>query len=153
MRESLLVFQGIDGIKGVYHTEGTFDRATFISKCIAFASTEGLVHKYPGRYSVWIMDGASIHCDPNVVAALLSMGIIVFFLPAYCPFFNPIEVFFSMLKAKFKNIYNMYDNNSVLHIIAAAVADFRHYNFREIFSHCGYTEHGFNPVPGLTLHQ
>ncbi|OWZ04489.1 Serine/threonine-protein kinase [Phytophthora megakarya] len=49
------------------------------------------VHQYPGRGSVWILDGAKIHCHPDIVYYLRSLGIISIFLPCYCPFYNPID--------------------------------------------------------------
>ena len=57
------------------------------------------MQQYPGRYSVWILDGASIHCDKYITYFLRSLGIYTIFLPAYCPFFNPIEIIFGNMKS------------------------------------------------------
>lgn len=73
------------------------------------------IKQYPGKHSIFIMDGAKIHCDKNLVYWLLSLGVIIIFLPAYCPFFNPIEVMFSMLKKNSKGIMlKILKNNSQL---------------------------------------
>jgi hypothetical protein len=84
---------------------GTFNRTNFFACCRDFATKDGRVHQYPGPYSVWIMDGASTHCDPNIVNYLRSVGIKVIFLPAYCPFYNPIEIFFGWVKRRFQKMY------------------------------------------------
>lgn len=84
-RVSLLCFIGAGGLLSYYDTEGTFDRAQFVENCDSFARG-GKVQMYPGRNSVWIMDGAAIHTDPEIVHHLRSLGIVPIFLPAYCPF-------------------------------------------------------------------
>lgn len=82
-RVSLLAFIGVDGLIDCYNTDGTFDRAEFLRCCQSFAySKQGCVRQYPGKNSVWIMDGASIHRDPEIVYYLRSIGIVVIFLPA-----------------------------------------------------------------------
>jgi hypothetical protein len=87
-----------------FFTEGTFDRYKFIN-CSRKLVQSGKIYPYPGRHSVWIMDGASIHCDPNIVCYLLSLGIRVIYLPAYCPFFNPIEFVFGVIKSHLQRNY------------------------------------------------
>src|SRR5690554_589540 len=44
------------------------------------------------------MDGVKIHLYPNIMNHMRSVGLYVLFLPAYCPFFNPIEITFSSVK-------------------------------------------------------
>ena len=78
----LLCFLGRSGILQTICTEGTFDRYKFINCCRKLLQS-GEIYPYPGRHSVWIMDGASIHCDPNIVYYLLSLGIRVIYLFAY----------------------------------------------------------------------
>jgi hypothetical protein len=150
-RESLLVFQGVDGIKGVYWTEGTFDRHKFIEYCIHFATQSGEVHTYPGKHSVWCMDGASIHLDTHIVGALRSLGIIPLFIPAYCAFYDPIEFFFGILKALFRRIYVENSKVSLRHVICEAIEQYRNHDFTKSFAHCGYTNEGFDPDRGYNL--
>src|SRR5690348_3497242 len=73
-----------------FMTDGTFDRVRFVSCCREFALSKN-VQQYPGRRSVWILDGVRISSRPNFTYYLRSIGIIPISLPAYCPFFNPIE--------------------------------------------------------------
>ncbi|ORY16047.1 hypothetical protein BCR33DRAFT_638687, partial [Rhizoclosmatium globosum] len=96
-RLSLLCFIGATGLLEVFSTDGTFDRLKFLDCCSQFA-LGGKVKHFPGLHSVWIMDGAKIHCDPNISFYLRSLGIVLIYLPAYCPFYNPIEVMFAMVK-------------------------------------------------------
>jgi hypothetical protein len=61
--------------------KSTFTRAKFMDCCKKFAFS-GKVKVFPGDYSLWVLDGASIHCDKNMIAYLRSLGIILIFLPA-----------------------------------------------------------------------
>jgi len=51
-----------------------------------------------------VMDNASIHHDSEVVAALGRLNHTVKFLPPYTPQLNPIEEYFHVVKAEFRNI-------------------------------------------------
>jgi hypothetical protein len=103
-RVSLLCFVDCNGLVETFSTDGTFDRSLFVQCCREFVLSK-LVQQYPGRRSVWILDGARIHCHPNFIYYLRSLGIIPIFLPAYCPFFNPIEYFFGFVKKKLRRTY------------------------------------------------
>lgn len=99
----MLAFRGVDGIIDYYDTHETFDRVEFVKCCRDFAySTHGNVRQYPGTNSIWIMDGASIHRYPEIIHFLRSIGVVPIFLPAYCPFFNPIEFLFGYIKQSFQ---------------------------------------------------
>jgi hypothetical protein len=79
-RVSILAFIGINGIINYTDTDGTFDRIEFVNGCQAFIdSPEAAVHFYPGRHSVWKLDGATIHRHPAIVHYLRSRGIVVIF--------------------------------------------------------------------------
>jgi hypothetical protein len=65
-RCSLLCFLSCDGIVEAFSTAGTFDREKIISNCRKLVLEGGVVQQYPGRCSVWILDGASIHCDKYI---------------------------------------------------------------------------------------
>lgn len=70
-RVSLLCFLGIEGILDTFLTDGTFTRLKFLECCRQFAlSSISNVQQYPGRHSIWILDGAKIHCDMNLVMYL-----------------------------------------------------------------------------------
>mmetsp|Transcript_20409 Transcript_20409/g.18547 ORF Transcript_20409/g.18547 Transcript_20409/m.18547 type:complete len:356 (+) Transcript_20409:39-1106(+) len=150
-RCSLLCFLGVDGLQQVYSTEGTFDRLKFISYCRDFALS-GKVQLYPGINSVWIMDGASIHCDESITYYLRSLGIYTIYLPAYCPFYNPIEIVFGNVKSYLRRHY--FENSSLKEIkifISQAMNSFKNKSMRKIFKKCGYYGSGFfNPGIGFS---
>ncbi|KAH9112070.1 hypothetical protein AeMF1_013536 [Aphanomyces euteiches] len=148
-RVSLLCFLGMNGVLDTFMTEGTFTRWKFVD-CLRQFGTSGLVKQYPGEFSVWIMDGARIHCHPNIVYYLRSLGIIPLFLPAYCPFYNPIEYLFGLVKRKFKRLSYSRRPQSTEISASEALLHFANYNFKPMFSNCGYVSDGqFNPGIGL----
>jgi hypothetical protein len=100
-RVFLLCFIDCNGLIETFVTEGTFDRAQFVKCCREFALS-GNLQQHPGRRSVWILDGTQIHCHPSYFC---SIGIILIFLPAYYPFFNPIEFFFGIVKKQLRRNY------------------------------------------------
>jgi hypothetical protein len=65
-RISLLCFAGVTGILETFTTDGTFTRHTFF-ECVRRFAQSGKIAPYPGPRSVWIMEGARIHCDPAIV--------------------------------------------------------------------------------------
>lgn len=90
------------------------------------------------------MDGASIHCDANLVNYLRSLGIIIIFLPAYCPFFNPIEVVFGLVKRRMQRRYSENTAQNLTVTISSVLQEFKNYDLKKIFAHCGYSASGFN---------
>lgn len=148
-RCSMLSFIGHDGVLETYSTEGTFTREKFFN-CVRAFATAGLVQRNPGKYSVWILDGARIHCHKSIVEYLRSLGIIVVFLPAYAPFYNPIEFVFGYLKKYLKRVYVENSKKDLTVVIAAALLHFKNYDFSKIFSKCGFLPGGqFDPSRGL----
>ena len=76
------------------------------------------------------MDGAKIHCHPNITYYLRSLGITPIFLPAYCPFFNPIELFFGMVKRKMERHYDGSKKTDLVVAIAEVMNSFNGYSFK-----------------------
>lgn len=152
-RVSLLCFIGVNGLLNCYQTDGTFTRLKFVDFCRSFAtSSDSKVQQYPGRNSVWIMDGAKIHLDKNFVLYLRSLGIVVIFLPAYCPFFNPIEIVFGLMKRELQSIYVENSKQDLRMFIGEIVNQFVNKNFKQIFKKCGYLLTGkFDPSNGYTM--
>lgn len=146
-RVSLLCFIGINGMLNCYQTEGTFTRLKFVDFCRSFATdSDAKVQQYPEKYSVWIMDGAKIHLDKNFIVYLRSLGIIVVFLPAYSPFFNPIELVFGLMKRKLEANYIENSKIDTKMFIGEVVNHFSNQNFKNIFKKCGYLPPGrFDP--------
>lgn len=148
-RVSCLCFIGQSGIVEAFETEGTFSRQKFFNCCRTLALS-GTIQAYPGRYSVWVLDGARIHCDENIIKYLRSLGIIPVFLPAYCPFFNPIEIVFGLIKRYIKHTYTEGDNTPLPVIVGTALTRFMNYDCTKLFTKCGYHQGGlFNPSVGL----
>lgn len=144
---SLLCFIDCDGLVETFMTDGTFDRVRFVSCCREFALSKN-VQQYPGRRSVWILDGARIHCHPNFTYYVRSIGIIPIFLPAYCPFFNPIEFFFGYVKKDMRRNYSECNVRpaDLTKDVSSILAGFCTYSMRKVFTHCGYSPSGrFNP--------
>lgn len=151
-RESLLCFIGQNGMLETFSTNGTFNRLNFFACCRRFALETGHVQCYPGRHSIWIMDGAKIHCNAKIIEYLRSIGIFPIFLPAYCPFYNPIEVVFGLCKRQTQAIYQECEKKGIKPVVAEVMTTFRNYNMSNLFKKCGYLRGGkFDPsVAGVT---
>ncbi|XP_039452320.1 uncharacterized protein LOC120431249 [Culex pipiens pallens] len=148
-RVSLLSFIGYNGLLETFSVEGTFTRSSFF-ECVRNFATSGKVMQHPGVNSVWILDGAKIHCHHGIVEYLRSMGIIVIFLPAYSPFYNPIELVFGYLKRYLKRTYVENCKTDLVVVVARALKAFRNRNCINMFRKCGYLAGGrFDPSIGL----
>lgn len=142
-RTSLLCFIGLNGMLNCYQTEGTFTRKKFVDFCRNFAiDYDSKVQQYPGKHSVWIMDSAKIHLDKNFILYLRSLGIIPIFLPAYCPFYNKIEIIFGLMKRDLEAIYIENSNVDIRMFIGEIANKFTNKNFKNIFRKCGYLPSG-----------
>lgn len=69
------------------------NREVFVPRWIQ----KGFKDFYTG-FSVWIFDGAKIHCHPLVALVLSVSRNFSDFLPPYKPFFNPVEIIFGLAK-------------------------------------------------------
>ncbi|KAE9260786.1 hypothetical protein PR003_g34213 [Phytophthora rubi] len=152
-RVSILAFIGVNGIIDYFNTDGTFDRLEFTKCCQDFVhSHRGHVRLYPGRNSVWILDGAAIHRHPEIVHYLRSVGVVPIFLPAYCPFFNPIEFLFGYVKRSFQRHYTESSKRGLLPFIVQTFRRFEDFNLGKVFNHCGWKRQGhFDPVGPLSI--
>lgn len=147
-RLSFLCFLGQNGLLETYKTEGTFTRLKFFECCKEFA-LGGICHSYPGKNSVWILDGAKIHCHPSIIRYLRSLGILPIFLPAYTPFFNPIEIVFGVIKSHLKRRFGASSKDMELKV-NEELTNMRNFCCTKIFKNCGYTVSGkFNPSIGF----
>ncbi|XP_053699066.1 uncharacterized protein LOC128746041 [Sabethes cyaneus] len=149
-RVSTLCFLGQGGLLDSFMTKGTFTRKIFFECCRTFALQSGNVQTYPGFYSVWVMDGARIHCDKHIIMYLRSLGIVPIFLPAYCPFYNPIEIIFGIIKRYLRRRYVENDPKDLKTVVGDALLSFKNYDCTKIIRKCGYNEGGiFDPKVGL----
>ncbi|KAG4074528.1 hypothetical protein HA402_006372 [Bradysia odoriphaga] len=143
-RMSLLCFLGQQGILETYQTEGTFCRKKFFDCCKDFA-LGGICSVYPGKHSVWILDGAKIHCHPPIIRYFRSIGIIPIFLPPYTPFFNPIEIVFGVVKKHLKKKFAKSTKNMEFEV-NAEFTKMTNFNCTSIFKACSYVASGtFDP--------
>eukprot|EP00734_Pompholyxophrys_sp_LG126_P000117 Pompholyxophrys_sp_v1_NODE_10_length_5661_cov_6.324474.p1 type:complete len:346 gc:universal NODE_10_length_5661_cov_6.324474:5570-4533(-) len=144
-RLSVLSFLGVKGIIENFQTTGTFNRDLFF-QCIKSLLDSGKVQKFPGRNSVFVLDGASIHLDANMIEYMQSRGVLVVFLPTYAPFYNPIEIVFGLMKRRCRELYDPSAYGSEQMVLMNVLHEFQHYDCSEIFKHCGYNRSGeFNP--------
>lgn len=151
-RISLLCFIGVNGLINSFETEGTFTRKKFVHFCRQLALESDEVKTYPGQYSIWVLDGAKIHCSDKFVYYLRSLGIIPVFLPAYCPMMNPIEIIFGIAKVRLRKMYveNAKIDKSAL--LCEVMNGFTKMYMGPIFNHCGYLANGtFDPSKSLKL--
>ena len=148
-RVSLLCFIGVTGLLDAFETPGTFTRSIFIDCCTQFILNKHRdnVRQFPGKHSVFILDGARIHIHPDIPPYLRSFGIIPIYLPGYCPFFNPIEMFFGDVKKYFTKYFRGSSGvKEMNYFIATVLQKFGNRNMKEIFKKCGYVAPGvFSP--------
>ena len=125
-RISLLCFAGVTGMLETFMTDGTFTRHKFFECIRSYAQSGKKSHLTPahGVFGLWTVPGSTVipplpttcpswaskHVHAVIFcAAVMLMGNHcvrqVIFLPAYAPFFNPIEIFFSAVKAKMRRRY------------------------------------------------
>lgn len=151
-RTSLLCFIGINGLLNVYETEGTFDRNKFVDCCTRFATdSDSNIKQYPGSGSIWVMDGARIHVSDKFIYFLRSMGIIPIFLPAYSPFFNPIELFFASFKKRLSKHYNERIKMDQKDLLCEVLNTYKNKCMSNYFRKCGYLSNGtFDDSKGMT---
>ncbi|GMF39809.1 unnamed protein product [Phytophthora fragariaefolia] len=131
---------GVDGVIDCFNAEDTFHRVEFASCRSDFAYS---TRKIGGSNSVWVLDGASIHRDPEIVHFLRSLGIVPIFLPAYCPFFNPIDVIFGYIKQSFQRHYVESSNPDLVPFVVKTFNRFERFKMARVFQHCGSKIEGY----------
>lgn len=76
--------------------EGSFTATSFLEALEKHVLPH--MHAYPGPRSVLVLDRCRIHRNVDVLEACEKRGIILRFLPPYCPDLNPIEDAFRAAK-------------------------------------------------------
>jgi transposase len=66
------------------------------------------VRQIPAKNSVIVMDNASIHHSERIRQLCTDAGVTLVYLPPYSPDYNPIEEFFSELKAFVRKYWRLY---------------------------------------------
>lgn len=77
------------------------------------------------------MDNVSFHKSQIIKDSLTNYNVI--YIPPYSPQFNPIEYIYSIIKSKYKYLYN---NDDMLDRINKSMLDISSNIFRTIFRHC-----------------
>jgi transposase len=75
---------------------------------------EQLLHHcrlYPEPNSVLVTDSASFHRTERIEQMCVEAGVKLLYLPPYSPDLNPIEEFFTELKAFIKKQWHEYEDN------------------------------------------
>lgn len=86
---------------------------------------------------VLVMDNLSAHKDGQALRMLKDAGVIVRFLPAYSPDYNPIELMWSKVKALLRKA-EARTNEALLFAIRDALAAVTRKDSTHWFAHCGY---------------
>jgi transposase len=97
---SLLLAIKINGVVGYQIKEGGFNGDDLIN----FFRNKLLVHFNNFRNDILVMDNCRFHHRHDVKEYLIENRINFLYLPAYSPQLNPIEEYFSHLKAKYTSI-------------------------------------------------
>ncbi len=63
---------------------------------------------------ILIIDNTSIHRNPRVLDLCTAAGVVLEYLPPYCPIFNPIKGSFHDLKAYIRRYYKRGTHNVYL---------------------------------------
>lgn len=59
------------------------------------------------------------------------------FLPGYCPFLNPIEILFGIIKQNFKKDFDK-NKKSLQVFVSERLSIFQNFSAKKIYGKCGY---------------
>ena len=131
-RTSLMGALGVNGIIAPLTYKGTLNSElfrTYVKECLAPAMKKD---------DTLILDNLSVHKVKDVLKPLLDKGIIVIFIPAYSPDFNPIELAWSKIKSYLRKV-KARDASSLILSISSALSCITIDDVQGWISHCGYT--------------
>ena len=141
-RVSVLAAMDITGFIAWETTRGTFTRKSFHAAMIKAIISR--LNPYPLPRSIVVLDNARIHMYKELLDAIYAVGALAFFLPPYCPQFNPIELGFGMLKKwiiKNANLaFPLYPEKVLEICMPRLYLDAG--GCRLSYIHCGYGDHG-----------
>jgi len=100
INRSLLCAINMQGIVAFEYRTGAFNGELLVN----FLETKLAPYFASNRDHVLIMDNVPFHRSKNVTTALSRLKINKEYLPPWSPQLNPIEEFFSMVKAKYRSI-------------------------------------------------
>lgn len=129
-----------DTVVAALRPEGLTAPAVFdgpIDSCSFLAYVEQVLVPTLQPGDVVVLDNLAAHRQPEVSAAIASVGASLRFLPPYSPDFNPIEQAFAKLKA-FLRAARPRTFDHVTALVAAALALFTPAECRNYIRHAGY---------------
>lgn len=122
-----------DGTTAAMTIEGATDAevfAAYVGQVLVPALRDG---------DIVVMDNLAPHKMPAIVAAIVSAGAEVWFLPPYSPDLNPIEKMWSKIKALLRKA-KARTKESLLHAIRDALAAVTESDAINWFASCGYIQ-------------
>jgi transposase len=128
---TLVAALGVEGIVASMIFNGAVDGACFV----AWVKKILVPALRPG--TTVVMDNLSVHKDSAVEAALRAAGCSLLFTPPYSPDLNPIEMFFSKLKAALRAV-EARTMPALDAAIADVIASLKPEECRNFFIECGY---------------
>jgi len=82
-----------------------------------------------------VLDNVQFHKSTTVLNSYRIRNFVPVFIPPYSPQYNPIEYFFSSLKAKVRR-YNHETFESITHVVSETIKLISNSNSNNIFNHC-----------------
>ena len=138
-RTSAIAMISIKGILDVLITSGTVNGDIFYE----FARRNLIPQLQPfngiNPHSVVIMDNCSIHHVSEIVKMIEGVGAMVHFLPPYSPDYNPIELAFSKVKRRIKDLEVSSVNGDIENIMLSAFTSISEQDCQGWVAHCGYS--------------
>jgi transposase len=107
-RWQILPAYTLDGILAYDVYQGSTDSSAYETFLRSFVLPK--CNPFPAKNSVLVMDNASFHHSERIREMCEEAGVKLVYLPPYSPDFNPIEEFFSELKAYIKRHWGVYAN-------------------------------------------
>ena len=136
-RVSILAALNVEGFLGWGLTEGTFDRQRFHDVMIKQILPR--MNPYPAPSSILILDNAKIHVYQELLDAAALVGVVVIFLPPYCPHLNPIEFMFGLLKKWIQKHANVAFGHDPVGLAPYALTQCtKGVDIVNVYRHCGY---------------
>ena len=120
-----------DGIVAPFVIDGTMNGPIFL------AYIEQCLAPTLGRRDIVIMDNLPAHKVAGVIEAIEALGASVLYLPSYSPDLNPIEQFFSKLKALLRKAAAR-SLESLWSVIGSCLADFSPRECAAYLTNAGY---------------
>ncbi|CEO96740.1 hypothetical protein PBRA_005344 [Plasmodiophora brassicae] len=149
-RRSMLAFASVRGLETFSLWKGLsiarhFSTAVVSSFCIILTYARIRVVCLSGSWTVLgsiAIQASSISCD--------RWALCRFFLPAYCPFYNSIELLFGMIKRRLRELYDERSGSDITAVINDVLVEFSNRSMEEVFKKCGYVcDHEFDPSIGM----